>query len=193
MGALVELKKHWDQHYSDSAPIAHLMRESHENRWVRFHALPRSKRYPETASELEVVLSRHNTLLSEIAAAGQRLHLITVGYSEDSNPTRDPDLEELDPRAEWWQSILMEDDGEGWKSYWHFYASERAWEPGVFDPLLRLVADDRIANVLIADADHARLYHPYDGGADIILEKEDERDRLKRQFKDWRSRRSDGL
>ena len=62
-------------------------------------------------------------------------------------------------------------------SYWHVFASEREWRPGIFDPLVRLIADDVVANVMIVAPDCGWLLHPYDGGMDVIAESQAERDR----------------
>jgi hypothetical protein len=39
--------------------------------------------------------------------------------------------------------------------------------------------------VIIAPADLAWLYHPYDGGADVITRYKGERDALARRHSDW--------
>ena len=51
----------------------------------------------------------------------------------------------------------------------HLYVSQIPWSAGCFDPLLRQVADYVIVNVLLADTGLRWLYHPYDGGMDIML------------------------
>lgn len=38
------------------------------DRWVRFHSLPDSRRYPETEDEYAIVFGRHHTVLDELAA-----------------------------------------------------------------------------------------------------------------------------
>lgn len=78
-------------------------------------------------------------------------------------------------------------------NYWHVFASEWEWRPGVLDPILRLVADDVIRNVMVSDPDCRWLHHPYDGGMDVILGSADARDQLRSSHADWLSSRSDGL
>ncbi len=63
----------------------------------------------------------------------------------------------------------------------------------LIDPLLRAVADDGGVDVIITDTGLRRLYHPYDGGADCILETTEERDRLKAAHRDWLSGHPGGL
>ncbi|GIH71975.1 DUF3885 domain-containing protein [Sphaerimonospora thailandensis] len=102
---------------------------------------------------------------------------------------RDPHT--LNPGSELWTTVRDGDPGEC--RFVHLYVSERPWQPGMIDPLLRAVADDECADVLITDTGLRRLYHPYDGGADCILETTEERDRLKAAHHDWLSRRPDGF
>lgn len=59
--------------------------------------------------------------------------------------------------------------------------------------LLRQVADDVIASVVIADIDLLWLYHPYDGGMDVILPSPHARDALRDRHRDWLSRHPAGL
>ena len=45
------------------------------------------------------------------------------------------------------------DDDTGWESWLHLYVSVSPWRDGELDPLLRLVADDETAGVIIAPPD----------------------------------------
>ena len=87
---------------------------------------------------------------------------------------------------------MIEDDF-GHPSYWHVFLSEWSWQPGAFDRLVRLVADDVLANVMIVALDCRWLLHPYDGGMDVILESPAARDALKARYPEWLSARADGL
>lgn len=49
------------------------------DQWVRFHSLPRSKRYADTLSEYQILLDRHNTVLSELKARDIYLFTATCG------------------------------------------------------------------------------------------------------------------
>ena len=94
--------------------------------------------------------------------------------------------------ASYWTSACIDDDP-GFESYLHLYASHVRWSPGCVDPLLRKVADDVIANVLLADTDLGWLYHPYDGGMDVIMSPRTERDMLRDRHRDWLSAHPGGL
>jgi hypothetical protein len=73
------------------------------------------------------------------------------------------------------------------------FASEWEWEPGLFDPVVRLVADDVVRNVMVVPPDCRWLLHPYDGGMDVILDSSEARGRLRAAYRDWLSPRADGL
>jgi len=157
--------------------------------------LPGSKRYPENESEYATVLMRHNCVLGELAGDGETVVLLTTGYSETPEPMRPhPKLTAFDPFAVPWRTVAMHDtdDNFGEPTYWHVFVSRWDWTPGLFDPLVRLVADDVVANVMIVALDCRWLLHPYDGGMDVMLESSVARDWLKSRYPEWLSARSDG-
>ena len=53
--------------------------------------------------------------------------------------------------------------------------------------MLALVADDRTAGMIVASPSLAWLYHPYDGGGDVIAPSEAARDQLAAEHEDWLS------
>ncbi|MER7540093.1 hypothetical protein ABTX77_35735 [Streptomyces sp. NPDC097704] len=80
-----------------------------------------------------------------------------------------------------------------WKERWPEFAERRPRRRGCIDGLLREVADDEVADVLVTDVRMERIHHPYDGGADIFLATPAERDRLRDQHTDWLSSHPAGL
>ena len=60
----------WQRWFPGCEPIAYHMRDAFSDRWVRFHSLPGSKRYPEDAAEYATVLERHNVILGGIGSTG---------------------------------------------------------------------------------------------------------------------------
>jgi hypothetical protein len=73
------------------------------------------------------------------------------------------------------------------------YVSAASLEPSTLNPFLRAVADDEIGYAIIAPLDLRWLYHPYDGGADVIAPSVHERDALKNRHADWLSAHPAGL
>jgi hypothetical protein len=164
------------------------------DRWVRFHALPDSKRYPETEGEYGMVLARHNTVLAELVN-GPELLVVTAGYSdapEPREPCRSQETVAVHPAATYWTSVC-EGDEPGFESWVHLYVSQVAWSGGCLDLLLRRVADHVIGNALLADVGLRWLYHPYDGGMDVILSSSGERDALRDRHRNWLSTHPAGL
>ncbi|TVZ93526.1 hypothetical protein FB157_106248 [Streptomyces sp. BK340] len=54
----------WQRQYSKGSPIAHELRTAYGDRWVRFHSLPGSKRYPETEDESHRGATGHSPIES---------------------------------------------------------------------------------------------------------------------------------
>ncbi|WP_148591585.1 DUF3885 domain-containing protein [Aquisphaera giovannonii] len=172
------------------------MKFAFPERWVRFHSLPGSKRYPEDESEYAIALGRQNRVLDELIGRGGRVVLLTTEYSDsEASPSDRPATGEVDPLGRPWQSFLMHetDQDPTGPTFWHIFASEWMWSPGILDPILRLVADDVIRNVMIVHPECAWLFHPYDGGMDLILESSAVRDLIRASHPDWLSSRPDGL
>jgi hypothetical protein len=189
----VALSRLWDERWPGCSRLPYELREVRD-RWVRFHTLPGSKRYPDTEDEYGIVLARHNTVLAELVT-GPGLLVVTAGYSdapEPREPCRSAETVAVHPDATHWTSVCM-DDEPGFESWMHLYVGQAAWLAGCLDPLLRQVADDVIANVLLADIGLRWLYHPYDGGMDVILSSSGERDALRDRHSDWLSTHPSGL
>ncbi|MFF8639011.1 hypothetical protein ACF052_33025 [Streptomyces pilosus] len=154
---------------------------------MRFHSLPESKRYAEGESEYAVILERYNTVLDELFA-GEEVYVITpVWVTEAEALPSQPD-------DGYWQTLLVEDaPAPEFRTYCHLIAVRRSWRYGCLDELLRDIADDKVAGILITDTQMRRIYHPYDGGADVFLPTAGERDRMRDRHADWLSNHPSGL
>jgi hypothetical protein len=73
----------WDERRPGRSKLPYKLRAA-RNRWVRFHTLPGSERYPETEAEYGIVLARHNTVLAQLVT-GPSVFVVTAGYSDNSN------------------------------------------------------------------------------------------------------------
>jgi hypothetical protein len=188
----------WPRRFPGCEPIAHQLKLTLADRWVRFHSLPGSKRYPEDESEYAELLGRHNRVLGRLTGADPDVVLLTTGSSWTPEPVRpEPDVFGPAPGDLPWRTVPMHEQGGPFDPetpvYWHVYAKRWTWRPGVFDPLVRLAADWVVVNVMVAAPDCRWLLHPYDGGMDVIAESSAYRDLLKTEFRDWLSARPDGL
>jgi hypothetical protein len=184
----------WQRRWPEGPPVAHELRTAYRDRWVRFHSLPGSKRYPETDTEYAVVLHRYNTVLDELFG-GSEVYVVTVAWSwEPSGPELPPRRGEVHPEGSLWMTLTDEDDPDPEsRTYTHLYADRRPWRPGGADAILREVADDVLSEVFITDSGLHRIHHPYDGGADVILTTPEERDALRDRHRGWLPRNPAGL
>lgn len=173
----------------DRAPIAYELKSRHPDRWVRFHSLPESKRYAGSEDEYGIILDRHHCVLSELGA-DEGLYVI-AGYFAGEPVGACPDPR-IHPGAVPWLRIEPDD-----RSYFEIpltlWASRTSLDRRTLDPLLREVADDTLPCVIIAPLDLRWLYHPYDGGADVIAATVHDRDALKSRHADWLSAHPAGL
>ncbi|WP_405087873.1 hypothetical protein [Microbispora sp. NBC_01389] len=189
------LSQLWDRQWPECPPFAYWLRGHYPDRWVRFHSLPESKRYPDNEAEYAIVLGRHYTVLSDLDP-GPDLLVITAEWTDTpaTTPQQWPRRSEVAPAAQHWQTLIEEpDEDPDFRSYTQLYTETRPWQPGIIDTLLRAVADDEIRGVILGPSDLRWLYHPYDGGADVILPTRAERDALKERHRAWLSDHPAGL
>lgn len=185
----------WTKQFPGCEPIAHQPRVRFPSRWVRFHSLPESKRYPDCEGEYETVLNRFNRVLGELSQTDQTINLLTTGTSFSADPGRSSDVTTLDPDAKLWRTVSMHDADEGFLDpvYWHVFVSTWPQGTGRFDQIIRLVADWKTVNVMVVPPDCRWLLHPYDGGMDVIAESTAARDRLRSLHTGWLSSEPSGL
>lgn len=188
--SLPTLTAAWARRWPNSRPIAHELSCGANGRWVRFHSLPESKRYAGNETEYAEVLRRHNILLGELVgtpAQEQAVLVFTCSWSDGPMPVpRAPDLTAASPPSTYWTSVLEDRDEDTGEEWWtHLYVGQVPWTDGVLDALLRLVADDETAGVIIGCRQLSWLYHPYDGGADVLAASPAQRDQLRDRHKAW--------
>ena len=97
---------------------------------------------------------------------------------------RRPLARALLPGAERW-SVLSWPGYEPELAFAHAFVTEVPGRPGGLDELLRAVADEQLAYVIIAPPDLSWLYAPFDGGADVLLADSGTRDELRDRHRDW--------
>ena len=189
-----DLSTLWQQQWPKCRSFADELKLAYPGRWVRFHSLPESQRYPGTEAEYDIVLHRYNTVLDELFD-GQEVWIITADWSDAAEPPA-PSAPHApwNPGAHHWTSMLTDADetDPDFISYTHLYVSCRSWRPGLVDDLLRAAADDAAVGVMITSPSFERVHHPYDGGADILVPTSGERDALKQRHTDWLSTHPSG-
>lgn len=172
--------------WGDGLWLAHTLKSTHQERWVRFHSLPESRRYPDSEFDYATLLSRQHTLLADLGAPSE-LVVLTCEWSDSPSPRgRSADLERVAPGRYWHTSLTNpEEPDPQFRVYTHLYAATLSNRPHHLDPLLRMIADDRTAGVILTPADFGWLVHPYDGGTDVIAATPADRDALRAEHPDW--------
>jgi hypothetical protein len=193
-----QFKSLWATRYSKTIPISHFFRHDYSNRWFRIHSLPESKRYPENDAEWRILLSRQNSIITDILGDNSKIVMVTGKYYQegqgdldsinDFNPMKqfafvqmaDIDLHKLRPKEH--------EQGEMYRPMF----CESVWIRDDHDTLLRDIAKDSVRIFFVA-LKHDTVAAPYDGGIDFILKDSEMRDKYKNKYRDWLSERKDGL
>ena len=187
-----ELTRYWKEEFGKFRPEAHQLKYKFQDRWVRFHALPDSKRYPESDLEYQEIFRRHNLLLQSFT--DQKSILVVVPeYSESRKPSKpEKKLQALFSNTSPWVTLKQHEDNEPTKNYWHLHVAKVAYSGTELNGLFRLVANDEVGNILILSITKNIVYHPYDGGTDVILPSSEKRDIVREKYKDWLSSHPEG-
>lgn len=186
-----ELNAAWDAADSGDLLTSRGCFRSDATRWVRFHSLPESKRWPDTRAKIECCLARFNAVADAVIPPEAEFFLLTRSWSEGRAPRpRSRDLEAADPTGAFWRSIRSDPDDPG---SLHLFASRRRWRAGELDPVIRLTAEDATWGVSLIPPSGGWRLHPYDGGLDVELPTTAARDHLKARFSCWLSSHPKGL
>lgn len=173
--------------------VSHYFKNRFPARWFRAYNLPEAKQYATTREETLELLRRQNTLLQDVIGLGTKCIVVGGDYSELSGgmalAVKFPgvarhftesvpaiSMRDLDP--DWWE--------EGDDPYYlRIGYGEHILKSGSLDYILLLVADDKVDPFFVISPDRGRLFAPYDGGVDLILKDESERDKFKAKYADW--------
>lgn len=187
------LSRDWDTTVG-VAPIGSDLRTRLPDRWVRFHYLPGSERIATSAAQRDEVRARYRAVLAALTTASGGgdgpLLVLTSAWDEVTPAERPADLAALLPGAVW-RSV----PGSGEQPA-AVYASALVGElddATLSELLLDWVAAERTADVILAPPSLSWLFHPYDGGMDVIAPDTATRDRLRQQFGEWLSPLPSGL
>jgi len=193
-----EFQTFWLTTYPKTKPIPHLFKEDYSDRWFRIHSLPESKRYAETAEEWNLLLSRHNQIITDLLGNNAQVLLVTGEYNWGESRTTYITDEEIVFRPYHFIRIdnidLFQLNSEDYYEHEIYRPafSETIWNAVQHDNLLKEIATDNIRAFFISQ-DKGIIVAPYDGGIDFILKDSDQRDHYKNKYKEWLSFREDGL
>lgn len=194
----VALSRTWESAYPGLATEADILRSEFPDCWVRFHSLPESKRYADTPEEYEEIERRHLTVLDELRGSSSEEDLLVLvsTWSRRRAPRTYAPAGVTTPLAWHWRSDALEDNRRWSRHVWGLtFESLDLWstEASSFRTLLKAVADEEVHNVIIAPPSLDWLYHPYDGGADVIAQTTERRDALRDTHSAWLSTYMFGL
>ncbi|WP_322873949.1 hypothetical protein [Acinetobacter sp. CFCC 10889] len=187
----------WAEAFPQKNPIPHLFKHYFAKHWFRIHSLPESKRYAETKAESELILKRHNQIISECFPNKIPIFIVTGSYlfGDEDNSIYDfknilsynfnylpkIKLSETDP-------TVFDDSDTYYRSQYY----KTNWEPHLFNDLLSKIANDEVKAFFIS-FEKSIIVAPYDGGIDFIIWDDTMRARLQEKYRDWLSPRADRL
>jgi hypothetical protein len=185
------LLKYWDTTYPGVPIVPHRLRIAYGDRWLRIHSLPRGKRYAASQGEYVEILRRQNTVIDDLIGAGRRYELVFGYFGEERDLPRPvtTTLNGLDPVP---LTTLSPEQSDKEKAFPLFVAS-LTWTTSQLDVVLRAVADDVLETPLLVGVEQGCVIAPYDGGMDIFVADESERDELREHYAGWLPARSSGL
>jgi hypothetical protein len=169
----------WAENYPESQPINYLLGIHLQDNWLRIHSLPESKRYANTKEEWDILLSRQNTVIDDLIPQGSDIHVVINWIDPDHFLFRMFNFNDI--------GIFTTDDGE---TIFQSYSFETTWETNGLNPLLIEIADDQIRAFIIGKD---CLISPYDGGMDIYYKDVQAKYLYKEKYKNWLSKRWDGM
>lgn len=170
----------WRVFHPRSHPVGYLMKWSEAERWVRFHSLPESKRYAESDSERELILSRARALAGRILGNGLPAWVVE---------TRPESVPPMPPAYELHFVTRFVDENIDFA----VRAGLVAWDGAPFDSTVISIADDVGPRTLWMSPKDGAVFAPYDGGFDLFPATAEDVISLKSDFPHWLSRRDDGL
>jgi len=188
---------YWQSEFPAFPPMSHLLKWELPNRWLRIHSLPNSKRFPETEQENEELLRRQNSVLEDVF--GERGQCFIVAGQDWEYSGEDfracPDFTEMFRFSSLPPLDIAKYDPDTIEDWTHLQVavSSFTFQRSSLDKVLLCVADERLFSLMVVDTKNDRIAAPYDGGIDIILQDENERDSFRLRYQNWLSDRPDGL
>lgn len=189
----------WDLFYPNNFPISHYLVQDFPQFWFRIHSLPKSKRYADTAAEYELLLDRHNRIITDCLGNDTSIFIVSGHYftSSRNNKTYDPAFIlkyqfHLEQEINLTQANPEYYDGEDEDHFFRPCTVEVTWQTNQHNDLLKKIADDELRAFMISFEKNI-IVAPYDGGIDFIIFDESKRNDLRNKYQDWLSPRADGL
>lgn len=187
-----ELDQSWTKGFDNRKPVGSGIRGIDSQRWVRFHYLPDSSRIPTNREDSATILTRYQSVLETLTQStpDEPIWVFTLGWSVDIERVwaeRPAELAGLLPGAPW-KTWTVDD------VVWSVYATLlHPTDPRIATLLMDWVVPYHTPDVTIAARDLSWMFHPYDGGMDVLASTMDERDSLHSKYPGWLSPHPKGL
>lgn len=172
-----------------------MLRQTQTRSWLRIHSLPGGKRIARTSQEETELLRRQNEVGAAILGEGKCIALVLTyanGYRGEAEceAIRSLPTETVEARDQVWRmpDALLEDLEDT-----VFGVAMLRWHTHALDGLIRKVALGETAPLLFFALDSGWIYSPYDGGADLFVCSEADRNRFQEVFGEYVSPCDDGL
>lgn len=205
-----EFNQFWASTYPNTIPIQHYFKHQYADRWFRIHSLPESKRYAHTPEEWEILLSRHNQIITDLLGNHSKVLLVTGDYSYDVPEDQEipayctycvgGQLVEENPALQAYTFTSLDgidlytlhpDEYDQGQFFTPTFA-ETVWSINQHDALLKELADDQL-HAFFVSIEHQLIVAPYDGGIDFILKDSQMRYTCKEKYQNWLSKHPSGF
>jgi len=189
----------WNNKFEGVLPIDFQLKHVLHHRWFRIHCLPKSKRYAENETEYGIIKTRQNQILTDVIGESIEIKLLIGLYNYDNKPKPNVktdlgtfnhfmsiDLHQNQDRV----SYGPYDKGDSYETYIMNTIMDL---DNLVKPLRQIANDAYDYRLSIVNLTKGRIVIPYDGGVDIIMENEKQRNIIKPNYQDWLSIREDGM
>jgi len=186
--------EYWTEHFGDGPPLSYRFKSTFHKNWIRFHALPKSKRYAETQSEYEIILKRANILAGIVLGESSQCWMFS-SIPKALLLEEDKDVTSFISEFEMTKSFLFEENEEDPEDrpQWVSFAKLDKWKNKKFDAHLLQIADDEAWPKLSwVSTKNNNIFAPYDGGFDIISSSRGLISELRAKFPEWLSEHPEG-
>jgi hypothetical protein len=172
----------WQRRFGRIPPIAYVLKWKLPERWVRVHSLPKSERYAKTEADWGILVDRHFKVLQAVIDKSSDYFVVTNSF-ERSKPN--PVLTNIVHLGS------FSDGDEDNREYpIDAYLCTPPKSAAEMAEIFKLAADDELRFFFMQDG---KIFAPYDGGIDIILETLTAANALKSKFGEWLSKEPSGL
>jgi len=172
----------WRRSFGNTPPVGFALRAAYSERWVRIHNLPECKRYPDSPSELSLLLARQNSVANCVLVPPDPCYVFIRIPGFAGEYAKFPWFHRLSFSAV--PSLTDRSDPD---EALEFAFACAIWRPGSYDDLLIDVAIETVPSVTFYSPIADTAFAPYDGGADIIAGSKWDVPSLKVKWRDWLS------